>query len=177
MTELFDMDLATVDEVDSVEEAIVRLQAFIVETEFTPSLAQQVALIELGEEDGVEFLSNAMNESVVDEGLSDDSDEKEMGRETNVNVRCEAQRILDMVKVRKQQGLGTRLRDLVNDVESQAMVRRGMEAVRRQQAEQKLKMMQQENLQGPVEENSAAKTKGVFEYLLAASILTRKRCK
>lgn len=97
MTELFDMDLATVDEVDSVEEAIMRLQAFIVETEFTPSLARQVALIDLGEEDGIDFLSKAMTGSVIEEGLSDNSDEIEVGRGENVAVRCEAQRILDMV--------------------------------------------------------------------------------
>lgn len=48
-----------------------------------------MVFIELGEEDGVEFLFNVMNEFVVDEGLFDDLDEKEMGWEINVNVWCE----------------------------------------------------------------------------------------
>lgn len=70
--------------------------------------------------------------------------------------------------------MGTKLRDLVNDVEGQAIVRRGMEAVQRQQAEQKLKAIQQENLQGPEGVTKSAEEKGVFECSLGASILTRK---
>lgn len=103
MSELFDMDLATVDEVESVEEAIQRLQAFIVETEFTPEWLDKWHLLSWRKIDGFEFLSKAMTGPVVDENLSDDPDEVECGREASVGIRCEAQQILDMVRARKSQ--------------------------------------------------------------------------
>lgn len=49
-----------------------------------------------------------------------------------------------------------------------------MEAARRQHAEQKLRALQQENLQVPEETKPSTEQKGVFECSLGASILTRK---
>lgn len=65
MTDLFEMDLGAMDEVACVEEAIQHLQSFIADTEFTPNVARQVTFIDLGEQEGVEFLSQAMSGVVL----------------------------------------------------------------------------------------------------------------
>lgn len=168
MTDLFEMDLATIDEVVTVEEAIQRLQAYITDTEFTPSVARQVALIDVGEQEGLAFLSEAMSGCLIDEdNLSDDPDNVKEG-EIVPSVREEAQRVLAIVQARKLKGLGTKMRDIVNDVEGQAAPRRGMEAMRRRQAQEKLRVFQQDN------QEAAPASGGVYECLLPASVLTRK---
>lgn len=102
MTELFEMDLATVDEVACVEEAIQRLQAFIADTEFTPNMARQVTLVDLGEQEGLEFLSRAMAGVTLEEGEYSDDPKScpEKGGEVST-IRQEAKHIMELVRMRK----------------------------------------------------------------------------
>lgn len=65
--------------------------------------------------------------------------------------------------------MGTRLRDIVNDIEGQSLLRKGMEAAWRLQAEEKLRSLQQDNQGAP-----AVKEEGALECILDTSILTRK---
>lgn len=82
-----------------------------------------------------------------------------------------------MVQLRREKGLGTRIRDIVSGVEGQAVVCRGMEAVQKQQAQEKLKTLQQEGHQ-TMQHNGDTSTEeeggGICECMLDASVLTRK---
>lgn len=88
------------DETVTVKEAIQRLQAFITDTTFTPTVARQVALINIDEQEGLAFLSEAMSGCVVDENcLSDDPDGE--GESDVLDIRLEAQQVLAIVRARK----------------------------------------------------------------------------
>lgn len=74
-----------------------------------------------------------------------------------------------LVYARKSRGMGTRISDLVSDIEGQVVVRKGMEAVRRAQAQVRLKTLQFENSSSSTPEGG-----GVFECSLEANVLSRK---
>lgn len=170
MAEIFEVDVAKVLSVEAVEEMIQRFQDFIADEEFTTSTARQVALVDLGEHDRFDFLSQAMAE-VATEGDDIEDDPGAGPIDSAPDIRKEALHVMAIVRDRREKSLSTLMKDILGDIEGQAAMRRGMEAACRKKARDRLLELQRDNQQTST---PAVEGDGVFEYSVDAHILTRK---
>lgn len=158
-------------EAEALEEMIQQFQVFSCkEVEITSWTARQVALVDLADQDGMNFVSQALADAHMGQEWDDDTND-ELGREGQPDVKNEAQQILKLVQARKEKGLSTLLKDILTDVEGQAAMRRGIDTVRKQKARERLRELQRGHGEGSPE---IEKGKGAYECLVDAQILTRK---
>lgn len=166
MAELLEMDLSRLEDEEELEEITQRFQAFIAaEVELTPSMARQVMLVDLAKEDRVALLAPSWRTEV-----------DEMGKEKPMEWRAV---LLAAIKDRREQGLSTRMQDLMEDRgASQALrasVREHHTKRMNSQARRQAELLQKEerhSVGAPIKK-PPAEEEGSYECVLKSTVLTK----
>lgn len=121
MAELIEFDISLAEDIQGVDEIIQRFEVFLeADEEFTASRARQVAVVDLAGEECGELIARVMADHQVDE----DDVETDEGPLEAINAAEEHKKLLDIIRGRRQKGLGTKVRDLLEDADGMVAMRR-----------------------------------------------------